>query len=104
MSYVLSGNLRQFENQWINGVQGIALLDAWHDFYIDMARRIAHEDPKRRVKWAGPSMSILSAVTARLMETWAHGQAVFDALGVVREEKDRIKNIAVLGINTFAWS
>jgi len=38
------------------------------------------------------------------METWAHGQEVFDALGADREEHDRIRNIVVLGVNTFGWT
>ena len=38
------------------------------------------------------------------METWAHGQAIYDLLGVDRTDTDRIRNIAVLGINTFAWT
>jgi uncharacterized protein (TIGR03084 family) len=38
------------------------------------------------------------------MECWAHGQAVFDLLGVERSESDRLRNIAIMGINTFAWS
>jgi uncharacterized protein (TIGR03084 family) len=49
-------------------------------------------------------MSVRSSITARLMETWAHGQAVYDVLGQVRSDTDRIKNIAVLGINTFGWT
>ena len=49
-------------------------------------------------------MSVRSSITARLMETWAHGQAVYDLLGQIRREADRIKNIAVLGINTFSWT
>ena len=43
-------------------------------------------------------------MTARQMETWAHGTAIFDALGRARHESDRLKNIVVLGVNTFAWS
>ena len=38
------------------------------------------------------------------METWAHGQEIYDVLGVERVDKDRIKNIAVLGVNTFSWT
>jgi uncharacterized protein (TIGR03084 family) len=49
-------------------------------------------------------MSVRSSITARLMETWAHGQEVYDVLGVVRVNKDRIKNVAVLGMNTFGWT
>jgi uncharacterized protein (TIGR03084 family) len=49
-------------------------------------------------------MSVRSSITARLMETWAHGQAVYDVLGQMRSDTDRLKNIAVLGINTFGWT
>ena len=38
------------------------------------------------------------------METWAHGQEVFDILGKKRTENDRIKNIVHLGILTFSWT
>ena len=38
------------------------------------------------------------------METWAHGQAIFDALGIDRVEHDRLRNIAVMGVNTFDWT
>jgi uncharacterized protein (TIGR03084 family) len=69
-----------------------------------MTPRFAAADPKHRVKWAGPDMSVRSSITARQMETWAHGQAVFDRLGLDRQEADRIRNIAHLGVNTFAWT
>jgi uncharacterized protein (TIGR03084 family) len=49
-------------------------------------------------------MSARSSITARLMETWAHGQEVYDQLGSVRLNKDRIRNIVVLGVNTYAWT
>jgi uncharacterized protein (TIGR03084 family) len=49
-------------------------------------------------------MSARSSISARLMETWAHGQEVYDHLGVVRVDADRIKSIAVLGTNTFGWT
>ena len=49
-------------------------------------------------------MSVLSSITARLMEPWAHGQGVLDLLGATREDRDYIKNIVVLGNNTFAWT
>ena len=39
-------------------------------------------DPSARVPWFGPPMSVASSVTARIMETWAHGQDIADALGV----------------------
>jgi uncharacterized protein (TIGR03084 family) len=35
----------------------------------------------RKLPWFGPPMSAASMATARLMETWAHGLDVADALG-----------------------
>lgn len=84
--------------------RGADLLDAWRTLYTHIGTSWAGLDPKRRVKWAGPDMSVRSSMTARQMETWSHGQEVFDILGVERQEADRIKNIVVLGANTFGWS
>src|SRR5438093_11294657 len=33
-------------------------------------------DPGARVPWYGPDMAVASSLTARIMETWAHGQDV----------------------------
>lgn len=102
--YVASGSLRSFEKQWLDGLCGRELLEQWHDFVLEMSERFGAADPQARVKWAGPDMSVRSSITARLMETWAHGLAIYDALGVERADADRIRNIAVLGVNTFAWT
>ncbi|MFT6773421.1 MAG: hypothetical protein ACJA1L_001131, partial [Paracoccaceae bacterium] len=76
----------------------------WIQLARDIAGRWTHADPKARVAWAGPSMSVRSSITARHMETWAHGQEVFDLFGEARADTDRIRNIVVLGVNTFGWS
>ncbi|MCP5373756.1 MAG: TIGR03084 family protein [Hyphomicrobiales bacterium] len=88
----------------LDGLAGPALVQAWHDFSHDLAAHFAAVDPRHRVKWAGPDMSARSSITARLMETWAHGQAVYDLLGVRRENTDRIRNVAVMGVNTYGWT
>ena len=49
-------------------------------------------------------MSVISSISARHMETWAHGQAIFDSLGIRRKNEDRILNIVIIGNNTFNWS
>lgn len=61
-------------------------------------------DPEQRLPWYGPPMKARSAVTARIMETWAHGQDVFDTLGLKREPTDRLLHVAELGVKTFSWS
>jgi uncharacterized protein (TIGR03084 family) len=59
---------------------------------------------KARLRWYGPPLSALSFATARLMETWAHGQDVADVLGIERVSTDRLRHIAHLGVATFGWS
>ena len=96
--------LLQSQGPWLQGLAGRPLFEAWSEGAEQLADAYAKADPKQRVKWAGPDMSALSSITARQMETWAHGQAVFDLLGTEREETDRIKNIAHLGVTTFGWT
>jgi uncharacterized protein (TIGR03084 family) len=60
----------------------------------------------RKLPWFGPPMSAPSMATARLMETWAHGLDVADALGVQRRAIERPRSIAHLGVRTrdYAYS
>ncbi len=93
-----------FTHAWLDHRKNRALLKHWRNFSLEMADRFAAADPKRRVQWFGPDMSVRSSITARLMETWAHGQAIYDLLGQTRRDADRIKNIVVIGLNTFGWT
>jgi uncharacterized protein (TIGR03084 family) len=61
-------------------------------------------EAKARLPWYGPGMSAASSVTARLMETWAHGQDVADALGVRRQPSARLRHVAHLGVSTFGFA
>jgi len=38
------------------------------------------------------------------METWAHGQDIYDLLKVEREATDRVRNICHIGVRTFGWT
>jgi uncharacterized protein (TIGR03084 family) len=69
-----------------------------------LLRQLGRLDPKQRMPWFGPDMSITSCLTARLMETWAHGQDIADALGVTRLATDRIRHVAHLGVRTMGFS
>ena len=95
--------MNQFEETITQGKQGKELLDTWKNYYEDMTTRFAVADPKKRVKWMGPDMSARSSISARHMETWAHAQELYDSLGVDRVNEDRIKNIVIIGNNTFKW-
>ncbi|MCR8827043.1 TIGR03084 family metal-binding protein [Pseudosulfitobacter koreensis] len=97
-------SLRELQYPWLAGLRGRGLMEEWLRAAHSLADAYAETDPKKRLKWAGPEMSALSSVTARLMETWAHGQEVFDALGKTRTEHDRIRSIAHLGVATYGWT
>ena len=60
----------------------------------------ADSDGATRLPGYGATMSLTSAVTARLMETWAHGQDVADALGAVRTPTARLRHVCHLGVAT----
>lgn len=80
------------------------LLDAWRE---DRQRLVAHArtvDPKERIPWYGPAMSARSFITARLMETWAHGQDVVDGLEITRGPTDRLRHVAHIGVGARRFS
>jgi uncharacterized protein (TIGR03084 family) len=83
---------------------GESLLSAWHEERQLIIAALRAVDPTTRVPWYGPSMSVMSFATARLMETWAHGQDVADALGVTRQPTDRLRHVADLGVRTREFS
>ncbi len=77
--------------------------------WFDESRRQVIEifggiDAARRLPWFGPPMSAASAVTARIMETWAHGQDVADALGAERAPSRRLRHIAHIGVSALPFS
>ncbi|HEV7679040.1 MAG TPA: TIGR03084 family metal-binding protein [Candidatus Dormibacteraeota bacterium] len=55
-------------------------------------------DPAARVPWYGPPMGMLSFLSARLMETWIHGQDVADALHAERVPTARLRHIAHIAV------
>jgi uncharacterized protein (TIGR03084 family) len=85
-------------------IEPAELLHRWREDrqqLIDVASTV---DPATRVPWYGPPMAARSFITARLMETWAHGQDVADALAVVRQPTARLRHVAHLGVRTRPFS
>lgn len=81
-----------------------ALLAEWREGRSRQAAAAATLTDDTRVIWYGPSMGARSFLTARLMEVWAHGQDIVDALGAERPATDRLRHIAQLGVITRAWT
>lgn len=80
------------------------LLRCWRRDRTALVSTARGIDPSARVPWYGPAMSARSFITARLMETWAHGQDVVDALGVDRAATDRLRHVAHIGVRARAFS
>ncbi|HEY5856142.1 MAG TPA: TIGR03084 family metal-binding protein [Aldersonia sp.] len=76
------------------------LLVRWRRGRGDLAAALAAVDPGRKLDWFGPPMSAASMATARVMETWAHGQDVADALGATRTPTARLRHVAHIGVRT----
>ncbi|HEV7194131.1 MAG TPA: TIGR03084 family metal-binding protein [Jatrophihabitantaceae bacterium] len=76
------------------------LLADWRAGRDTLVDALAGVAPGTKIPWFGPPMSATSMATARLMETWAHGQDVVDALGVTREPTPRLRHIAHIGVRT----
>lgn len=78
-------------------VTGHELLVDWKARSADLIEAGRSADKSVRVPWYGPSMSLASFLTARLMETWAHGVDVADALGKPIVTSARLKHICHIG-------
>jgi uncharacterized protein (TIGR03084 family) len=76
------------------------LLARWRNGRAELAEALLAHPEDTKIAWFGPPMSATSMATARLMETWAHGQDVADALGVTRLPTPRLRHVAHIGVRT----
>jgi uncharacterized protein (TIGR03084 family) len=74
------------------------LLAMWRDGIVEVCEAMSHLPGGAHLSWFGPGMSAASMVSARIMETWAHGQDIADALGVTREPTARLRHVAHVAV------
>ncbi|MER5360605.1 TIGR03084 family metal-binding protein [Streptomyces sp. NPDC002785] len=75
-----------------------ALLARWRAGRERLETVLREAPAGTRIPWYGPPMSVASMATARIMETWAHGQDIADALGVTRTPTARLRHVARIGV------
>ncbi|MEO6090381.1 MAG: TIGR03084 family metal-binding protein [Umezawaea sp.] len=92
------------DNAADEGARHPDLLARWRAGRDQLAEALSTVPEGEKLVWFGPKMSPTSMATARLMETWAHGQDIADALGVVREPTDRLRHVAHIGVRTIPFS
>ncbi len=80
------------------------LLAKWRDNRRRLAEAAATLEDGVRIPWYGPSMSAKSFLTARLMECWAHGTDVVDAVDGDRPPSERLRHVAQIGFITRGWT
>lgn len=80
------------------------LLEWWRQARADTLAALRARAPDDRVPWVVGDMKVPSFATARLMETWAHGRDVADAVGEWRLPTPRLRHIAELGVRTRRFS
>jgi len=83
---------------------GDQLLWQWRSVRSQLLQALGAVPPEKKLPWFGPPMSPTSMATARLMETWAHGQDVADALDQERHPTDRLRHISHIGVRTRAFA
>lgn len=96
--------ISQIARERFGHLDGAQLLQLWRERYRALTAALAELDPKARLPWYGPTMSARSFATARLMETWAHGQDIYDSAAVRRPPSERLRHIAHIGATTFGWT
>jgi uncharacterized protein (TIGR03084 family) len=80
------------------------LLTEWRVTRSGLREALLSVPEDQKLPWFGPPMSAASMATARLMETWAHGLDVADALGITRRPTARLRSIAHIGVRTRDFS
>jgi uncharacterized protein (TIGR03084 family) len=76
------------------------LLRDWRAGRAALADALGAVPAGQKLPWFGPPMSAASMATARLMETWAHGLDVADALGAPVVATSRLRHVAHIGVRT----
>ena len=82
---------------------GRDVLAWWEDTSARERDVLGSLDPAVRVPW-GIGMRAPSLITARLMETWAHGLDVREALGLPVVDTDRLRHVAWLGYRALPYA
>ena len=94
----------EYTRQELGVLDADELREQWHATCCEMTEQLGRADAKRRLPWFGPDMGVRMFTTARHMETWSHAQEIYDLMRAPRTHSDRIRNIAVIGVKTYAWS
>ena len=80
------------------------LLAAWREGRVALDTALRDVPDGHRIPWFGPPMSPTSMATARMMETWAHGHDVAEALGLAVPQTSRARHVCHIGVRARGYA
>jgi uncharacterized protein (TIGR03084 family) len=83
---------------------GPELLARWRAGRSSLREALTSAPASSKLQWYGVAMSPVSMATGRIMETWAHGQDIADALDITRVPTRRLRHVVHLANRTIAFS
>lgn len=100
----LGATLQEFERWAASAVLG-DLVTRWSEVRSRLLDALSSFASADRIPWVTGDMSAASFARSRLMEAWAHGLDIADAVGATREEADeRLRHVVYLGVRTRGFS
>ncbi len=80
------------------------LLRRWRTARVSLGVTLAGLPPGQKVPWMAGPMAPATLASSRMMEVFAHGQDIADALGIRRAATGRIEHVARFGVRTRDFS
>jgi uncharacterized protein (TIGR03084 family) len=96
--------LRQEAVEKGRGMRPQDVIEWWRGGRAKVVEPLSHMDPTQRLEWIAGSVSARTLATSRLMETWAHGLDIYDAMEAEVEDTPRIRHICWLGWKTLPYA
>jgi uncharacterized protein (TIGR03084 family) len=81
----------------------VELLAQWHTARTEAAGALGAADPAKPLPWLVNSLPPMVIGQAGIMELFAHGQDIYDALDVVPERNDRIGHLVGFAVRTWTF-
>lgn len=80
------------------------VIEWWRGGRAKVVEPLSHMSAADRIEWIAGSMSARTLATTRLMETWAHGLDIYQAMNAEIEDTTRIRHVCWLGWKTLPYA
>lgn len=80
------------------------VIEWWRGGRAKVVEPLSHMEASHRIEWIVGTMSARTLATTRLMETWAHGLDIYEAMDAEIEDTARIRHVCWLGWKTLPYA